>query len=121
MPETHENETPVIFRKWRSGDHDILALFPTIPGSPGLCSSYQHVGQHGSADYAHCIRQTTPASPAEYADLLAELVGQGYDDLQVYGRAQRWMSEVLHDDVRRMDAAAARLQAQADRALGQPS
>ena len=111
VPRTHGDETPVIFRRWRSGDHDVLALFPTIPSSPGLCSSYQHVGQHGSADYRHCIRMSTPARPDQCADLMAELEGQGYDDLRVYRREQRWMGQVRHATVRRMDAAAAKLQA----------
>lgn len=65
---------PVIFRK--ESDGSILAVFPTqaesYAGYHMLC--YAHIGQHGtcSIDYYH---ETKPASPDEYADLLAELTG----------------------------------------------
>ena len=82
--------TPVIFRKDHpAGGGDVFALFPTIEGSPGHCTCYQHVGQHGSADYNRCIYTSTLATPEEYADLLAELVDYGYDDLKIYKRRQR--------------------------------
>ena len=68
----------VVFRKWRTGDKGIIALFPDEPGSPGFCMSYEHIGQHGSADYTGVIQQTTPATPAEYAALARELRGCGY-------------------------------------------
>ena len=73
--DTHE--TTVIFRKWR-GTKDIIALFPYVKYSPGLCHSYMHVGQHGSAEYIHCIRSSVPATEEEYKDLKAELEGIGY-------------------------------------------
>jgi len=71
-------ETKVIFRKW--GDETILALFPEVPASVSrdTCESYEHVGQHGGADYRHCIRKTKPATPKEYAPLKAELEKIGY-------------------------------------------
>jgi hypothetical protein len=78
--------TPVVFRVWKGDDSDIFALFPTIDGSVGFCSCYQHIGQHGSADYTRCIMQSRPATPSEYEPLLAELVSIGYDDLKVYAR-----------------------------------
>lgn len=76
---TKEPPTVVIFRKWPDGD--ILALFPTVPGDVfgNLCNSYEHVGQHGNADYHGCIRQTKPAKPSEYADLKKELGRIGYN------------------------------------------
>tara|TARA_Y100000310_G_C20220314_1_gene595447 strand:- start:283 stop:561 length:279 start_codon:yes stop_codon:yes gene_type:complete len=79
--------TPVIYRKYKQNG-DILALFPSIPHDHNgyYCESYQHIGQHGGADYVHCIGITTPATPAEYADLHAELIRVGYDDLKVYQR-----------------------------------
>jgi hypothetical protein len=75
---TREPETKVVFRKWPKGD--ILALFPEIPADiDGYhCQSYEHIGQHGTADYALCIRKTRPAAPGEYADLKEELEGRGY-------------------------------------------
>lgn len=71
-------ETPVVFRKYgaRKGG-EIIALFPTVLGTydPYTCSSYVHVGQHGSADPRHVVNDTRPASPAEYEDLKRELEG----------------------------------------------
>jgi hypothetical protein len=61
----------VIFRKYPGGE--ILALFPYMIDDRGYCSCYEHIGQHGAADYHHCIRSTKPASPEEYAELKAEL------------------------------------------------
>ena len=86
--------TPVIFRKWKPRKEfdeeggDIIALFPTEPGTndPYTSSSYEHVGQHGSADPVGLIQRTTPAKPSEYADLMAELESVGYDDLKVVQR-----------------------------------
>jgi hypothetical protein len=72
--------TKTVFRVFRSGG-DVLALFPEIPdsvGKPAECMSYQHIGQHGAADYQHCISMTRPALPVEYAELLAELGQIGY-------------------------------------------
>ncbi|MFA5323710.1 MAG: hypothetical protein WC373_13645 [Smithella sp.] len=71
----------VIFRKDRPdpkrGFHptDVFALMPEIPTDElgRYCACYQHIGQHGSADYHLCIRKSKPASPEEYAELKAEL------------------------------------------------
>lgn len=63
---------PVIFRIWCG---DVIALFPTRrPDSvtEPLCMSYQHVGQHGHASLA-LTQEGRPATPAEYADLMAEI------------------------------------------------
>ena len=85
-----KNITPVIFRKFKDGE--IIALFPTLPGDWLMCTclSYLHVGQHGPADLG-IIRDTSPAAPEEYKDLLAELVSIGYDDLRVYQKYLNWM------------------------------
>ncbi len=71
-------ETKVVFRKWPNGD--ISALFPEVPADTegNLCASYEHVGQHGGANYYHCISSTKPARPSEYAALKAELEKIGY-------------------------------------------
>ena len=73
----------VLFRMDKEGD--VFALFPEIPGASGLCTSYQHVGQHGSADYNWCIDQSRPATESEYLDLYNDLKEIGYD-LKVYSR-----------------------------------
>ncbi len=87
----YDNQTPVLFRKWpKSEGGDIIALFPTELGTndPYTSSSYEHVGQHGSADPIGVIQRTKAAKPEEYADLLAELKNIGYSDLKVYQRLQ---------------------------------
>ena len=80
--------TKVVFRCWPNGD--ILALFPEVPAdiAGNCCSSYAHCGQHGGADYFHCIRITKPALPVMYAALKAELEQLGYC-LTVIKRATR--------------------------------
>lgn len=76
--------TIVIFRKWRDGE--ILALFPEIEHNGPLCTSYQHLGKHGGADYHGCIQRTMAADPEEYQPLLKELRQIGYDNLVVRKR-----------------------------------
>lgn len=71
-------KTIVIFRKFKHGGH-IIALFPAeLADYNGNCSSYQHVGQHGPADYTHCIATSVPAKPTEYRALRQELENIGY-------------------------------------------
>lgn len=85
MPKDEE-KTIVIFRKYvktkwtpEYGVGDIIALFPDEVDSPGYINSYQHVGQHGSADYNTVMRMTKPAKPSEYAELKEELESMGYN------------------------------------------
>jgi len=73
-----EEKTVVVFRKWKDNG-DIIALFPNIEECHGCCGSYEHVGQHGAADYTHCIKGTRPATPNESQSLLKELRGLGYN------------------------------------------
>lgn len=75
----------VIFRKWKDNG-GVIAFFPDQKEAHGLIGSYEHVGQHGAAAYPN---YTTPATPAEYAPLLAELRGIGYDDLHIVRRRAR--------------------------------
>lgn len=77
--------TPVVFRVWPGRDADMIALFPTIDAGDGKIMSFEHVGQHGGADYGLVIRKTRPARPSQYAVLMAELRQRGYD-LKVYKR-----------------------------------
>ena len=78
--------TVVIFRKYSDGQ--VIALFPFDRGSnvPGTCSSYMHVGQHASADYAGVIRITKPTERGEHLPLIAELRRVGYADLDMRRR-----------------------------------
>ena len=92
-----DEQTPVIFRRWRDGGA-IIALFPGIPTDihGQFCEAYEHVGQHGGADYHGVIRATTPADEQASAPLAGELVRIGYD-LKPVRRA----SQHLHDARRR--------------------
>lgn len=70
--------TEVIFRKFKSGKKEIIAVFPYDIGIKfGNCSSYMHVGQHGDCNYNHIINITKPAKEEEYSDLKRELENYG--------------------------------------------
>jgi hypothetical protein len=88
--------TAVIFRMDREGN--AFALMPELPADNygTYCTCYQHVGQHCAADYFACTATSRPATPAEYADLEAELTQRGYD-LEVRQRA----TYAMHDRRRR--------------------
>jgi hypothetical protein len=79
----------VVFRVWHNGD--VIALFPELPfDRDGLyCTSYEHVGQHGSADYHGCVCLTRPAKPHEYRDLARELENRGYRLKVVHRRIRK--------------------------------
>lgn len=91
----------VIFRKYKpirrlyNGGDNIVAIFPEEPGTyePWTCMVYEHIGQHGQADYRTMIELTTAAKPEEYANLLAELKSIGYDDLEIRQRSSPAMVE----------------------------
>lgn len=76
--------TPVVFRKYPEGD--IIALFPTEINRNYSVTCYQHVGQHGSADYEGVIAATSPATESDHAELLKELQSIGYTDIKIYKR-----------------------------------
>lgn len=79
-------KTVVVFRRYKEGD--IIALFPLDINYPdGCCESYQHIGQHGAADYYHVVKGTKPAQPFQYANLQRELEGRGYN-LEIRSRKQ---------------------------------
>ncbi len=78
----------VVFRKWKDGE--IIALFPYEPWNHygHMTTSYMHIGQHGAADYAGVISQTSIPCEHEYQKLLNELRSIGYNDLQILKRAK---------------------------------
>ena len=84
--------TPVIFRTWPKGPRSaVIALFPceaASVGQPWLCSSYEHIGQHGAADPHGVVADTRPATPAEWCPLARELRRIGYR-LRVLRRVPR--------------------------------
>lgn len=77
-----EDITRVVFRRWpKSQGAGIIALFPDIPSDLNgrFCLSYEHVGQHGGADYQGVIGSTRPAKEGEYRELKQELGDIGYE------------------------------------------
>jgi hypothetical protein len=85
--DTAKETDVVIFRKWKDGS-SIIALFPEIPADNHgrFCESYEHVGQHGGADYHGVISQSKPATTTEAKDLHDELSHRGYN-LKIMRRA----------------------------------
>jgi hypothetical protein len=69
----------VVFRRWKD-IYEVIALFPEIPTDihGWYCNSYEHIGQHGGADYCGVVMQTQPARPEEFASLARELTLIGY-------------------------------------------
>ena len=80
----------VIFRRWRDSPHSVIALFPYEPAGLSFVNSYEHVGQHGGADYYAVLQHTTPApaTDPEVVGLMAELTARGYN-LKVVKRYYR--------------------------------
>ncbi len=78
---TTETKDIVIMRQYRSGRHEIIALFPMDDCGHGLINSYMHVGQHGAANYYVVLQETHPATEEMpgYLELLTELKKTGYN------------------------------------------
>lgn len=68
--------TRVVFRMQEG---EVVAWMPFEPGTndPYTCTIYVHNGQHGSGDVSLMMRGR-PATPEEYAPLMAELQGKPY-------------------------------------------
>lgn len=87
----------VIIRRWRTGPEEpegrgsVIALFPDDPQGVGLVQSYEHVGQHGPANYNAVVSRTTLVRPGDpdALELLAELRSIGYNPLQMLRRHAR--------------------------------
>jgi hypothetical protein len=94
----------VVFRRWDDPSGDVIALFPEIPADieGQYCLSYEHVGQHGGADYRNVIANTVPAPVKEAARLARELELIGYRVMPV--RRATWR----HHERRRAAARALR-------------
>jgi hypothetical protein len=77
------DKTIVVFRVWRAQPKTCIALFPMEEERYGdgrrCCGSYEHVGQHGAADYRGVMQATRPAKPDEYAALKRELESAPYN------------------------------------------
>lgn len=77
MKDNHK--TVVIFRVWKKEPKTVIALFPEDMNNKGECQSYEKVGQHGGANYAHCMKSTTPSTPDQHLELFQELESIGYN------------------------------------------
>ena len=86
----NDQETLVIFRRWRDTG-GIIAIFPELPSDyeGRFCDAYEHVGQHGGADYHGVLLATRPVSVNEARDLIAELTRIGYRLKQIKRASQR--------------------------------
>lgn len=94
--------TKVIFRKWSNGD--VIAFFPEIPSSCLYwyhCLSYEHIGQHGGANYEGCVFRTKLAKPEEYQELKQELEALDYN-LKVYQRQTPEMRQTRENEFNRI-------------------
>ena len=98
----NDERTLVIFRRWRDSG-DIIALFPEIPSDAHgwFCEAFEHVGQHGGADYHGVIAATRPVALDEAAPLATELTRIGYR-LQPIQRASRRVHDLRRETARRL-------------------
>jgi hypothetical protein len=96
--------TQVVFRRWRDSG-GIIALFPEMPSDINgyFCEAYEHIGQHGGADYHGVVRATRPATDEEAAPLAGELARLGYN-LQPISRASQAAHERRRATVRAIKA-----------------
>lgn len=90
----------VVFRQWRDTG-DIIALFPELPADyqGRFCDAYEHIGQHGGADYYGVILATKPVSLEDAAQLARELERIGYR-LKPIKRASRRVHETRRANAR---------------------
>lgn len=74
------DKTVVIFRVWKH-EHagGVIALFPEDVNESGSVQSFEHVGQHGPADYYGVMKRSRAAFPHEYAALKQELERPPYE------------------------------------------
>lgn len=80
--EKDKHITDVVFRCDKSGDFKdvVFAMLPhECDDRNGHVTCYQHVGQHSSANYQGCIKDSRPATEEEYKDLKKEMEGLGYN------------------------------------------
>jgi hypothetical protein len=74
--------TEVIFRV--NKDNEVYALFPhEVCDFNGHVSSYQHIGQHSSADYKYCLKTSKNATTPQALPLYNELTNLGYNLLVI--------------------------------------
>ena len=92
----------VVFRRWQENG-GIIALFPELPSDyqGHFCDAYEHVGQHGGADYHGVIMATKPVSEEDADPLARELERIGYRLLPI-NRASRRIHEARRATARNL-------------------
>jgi hypothetical protein len=82
----------VIFRVGKdvkAGARQVIALFPDLPAdhtTARVTCYIQRTGQHGAADFDHCMTATRAARTSEYMPLMRELQAIGYNLRLVHER-----------------------------------
>ena len=73
--------TEVIFRVDTTKDFKgtVFALLPYQIERNGSVTSYQHVGQHSTANYDWCVKSSKLAKESEYTYLKKEMESLGYN------------------------------------------
>lgn len=85
----HEVKVIFLLEDTEIGEPDVMAFFPEMYHNKEMYkttfTSYSHIGQHSAChiDYANSLKM---ASKEQYADLLKELIGQGYDNLKILNK-----------------------------------
>jgi hypothetical protein len=80
--ENNVERTLVIFRRWKRNPKSVIAIFPLElgNGSPVLCSSYEHIGQHGACDPGIvCDTIACKDTDIDVIELIHELQSIGYN------------------------------------------
>jgi hypothetical protein len=98
--ETDLHKTDVIFRIDVTKDWHgtVFALFPhNVADHKGNVLTYQHVGQHSSGEYSHCLKTSRPAAESEYKDLKKELESIGYNINVVHKQTRKKYLESYYE------------------------
>lgn len=75
------SETRVIFRRFITGDRQVIALMPdTAADRFSSCKSFMHVGRFARDNYTMTMNQTDAVDhrDQDVVDLVSEMTGMGY-------------------------------------------
>lgn len=74
-------------------EKEVFAFFPEMQHGtdPKVLTSYAHIGQHSACRIEYAM-ECRNATHAEYIALHNELIGQGYDDLEIVPFHDYWKS-----------------------------
>jgi len=96
----------VVLRTWEDGS--VIALWPAVPANQSgtFCQSYEHIGQHGAADYNHVIAHTKPHFQELAGKYLwDELIEIGYNPILIQRatpqlhKHRKWVAQHSPDSV----------------------